>query len=74
MNRWVFEGVEYATRGEMCAARPTKARSARSWNARHDSRSSCTRPTGHDAEHVQQAVIRKMQYLLKLPRNSLTWD
>lgn len=29
---------------------------------------------GHDAEHVQQAIIRKMQYLLKLPRNSLTWD
>ena len=21
MDRWVFEGVEYATRGEMCAAR-----------------------------------------------------
>ncbi len=31
-------------------------------------------PDGHDAEHVRQAVIRKMQYLPKLPRNSLTWD
>ena len=73
MNRWVFEGVEYATRGEMCAARPTKAigtlveRSTRFTILLHPS-------DGHDAEHVQQAVIRKMQYLLKLPRNSLTWD
>ena len=31
-------------------------------------------PDGHDAKHVQQAVIRKMQYLPKLLRNSLTWD
>lgn len=31
-------------------------------------------PDGHDAKHARQAVIRKMQYLLKLPRNSLTWD
>ena len=31
-------------------------------------------PDGHDAEHVRQAVIRKMQYLPKLLRNSLTWD
>ncbi|EPD74721.1 hypothetical protein HMPREF1482_02131 [Bifidobacterium breve HPH0326] len=31
-------------------------------------------PDGHDAKHVRQAVIRKMQYLPKLLRNSLTWD
>ena len=31
-------------------------------------------PDGHDAKHVQQAVIRKMRYLPKLLRNSLTWD
>ena len=31
-------------------------------------------PDGHDAEHVRQAVIREMQYLPKLLRNSLTWD
>ena len=31
-------------------------------------------PDGHDAEHVQQAVIRKMQHLPKPLRNSLTWD
>lgn len=31
-------------------------------------------PHGHDAEHVQQAVIDKMQGLPKLLRNSLTWD
>ena len=31
-------------------------------------------PDGHDAEHVQQAIIDKMQHLPKLLRNSLTWD
>ena len=31
-------------------------------------------PDGHDAEHVQQAIIDKMASLPKLPRNSLTWD
>ena len=31
-------------------------------------------PHGHDAEHVQQAIIDKMQGLPELPRNSLTWD
>ncbi len=31
-------------------------------------------PDGHDAKHARQAVIRKMQYLPKLLRNSLTWD
>ena len=31
-------------------------------------------PDGHDAEHVQQAIIRKMRSLPKLLRNSLTWD
>ncbi|WP_241520241.1 IS30 family transposase [Bifidobacterium catulorum] len=31
-------------------------------------------PDGHDAEHVQQAIINKMRYLPKLLRNSLTWD
>lgn len=31
-------------------------------------------PDGHDAEHVQQAIIDKMQSLPKLLRNSLTWD
>ena len=31
-------------------------------------------PDGHDAGHVQQAVIRKMRSLPKLLRNSLTWD
>ena len=31
-------------------------------------------PDGHDAEHVQQAVIRKMQHLPKPLRNSPTWD
>ncbi len=29
-------------------------------------------PDGHDAEHVQQAIIDKMQHLPKLLRNSLT--
>ena len=31
-------------------------------------------PDGHDSGQVQQAVIRKMQHLPKLMRNSLTWD
>ena len=31
-------------------------------------------PDGHDAEHVQRAIIDKMQGLPELPRNSLTWD
>ncbi len=31
-------------------------------------------PDGHDAEHVQQAIIDKMQHLPELLRNSLTWD
>ena len=31
-------------------------------------------PDGHDAEHVQQAIIDKMRHLPKLLRNSLTWD
>ena len=31
-------------------------------------------PDGHDAEHVQQAIIDKMASLPKLLRNSLTWD
>lgn len=31
-------------------------------------------PDGHDAEHVQQAIIDKMASLSKLLRNSLTWD
>ena len=31
-------------------------------------------PDGHDAEHVQRAIIDKMASLPKLPRNSLTWD
>ena len=31
-------------------------------------------PHGHDAEHVQQAIIDKMASLPELPRNSLTWD
>ena len=31
-------------------------------------------PDGHDAEHVRQAIIDKMQHLPKLLRNSLTWD
>lgn len=31
-------------------------------------------PNGHDAEHVQQAVIDKMGSLPRLLRNSLTWD
>ena len=31
-------------------------------------------PDGHDAEHVQQAIIDKMASLPELPRNSLTWD
>lgn len=31
-------------------------------------------PDGHDAEHVQQAIIDKMRSLPKLLRNSLTWD
>ena len=31
-------------------------------------------PDGHDAEHVQQAVIDKMQHLPRLLRNSLTRD
>ena len=31
-------------------------------------------PDGHDAEHVQQAIIDKMASLSELPRNSLTWD
>lgn len=31
-------------------------------------------PDGHDAEHVQQAVIDKMRHLPGLLRNSLTWD
>ena len=31
-------------------------------------------PDGHDAEHVQDAIIRKMRSLPALLRNSLTWD
>lgn len=31
-------------------------------------------PDGHDAEHVQQAIIDKMQHLPRLLRNSLTRD
>ena len=31
-------------------------------------------PHGHDAEHVQQAIIDKMASLPKLPRNSPAWD
>ena len=31
-------------------------------------------PDGHDAEHVRQAIIDKMQHLPELLRNSLTWD
>ena len=31
-------------------------------------------PHGHDAEHVQRAIIDKMASLPELPRNSLTWD
>ena len=31
-------------------------------------------PDGHDAEHVRQAIIDKMQHLPRLLRNSLTWD
>ena len=31
-------------------------------------------PDGHDAGHVQQAVIDKMRHLPRLLRNSLTWD
>ena len=31
-------------------------------------------PDGHDAEHVQRAIIDKMASLPELPRNSLTWD
>ncbi|PLS25801.1 IS30 family transposase [Bifidobacterium imperatoris] len=31
-------------------------------------------PDGHDAEHVQRAVIERMRDLPKLLRNSLTWD
>lgn len=31
-------------------------------------------PDGHDAEHVQQAIIDKMASLPKLLRDSLTWD
>ena len=31
-------------------------------------------PDGHDAEHVQDAIISKMRSLPALPRNSLTWD
>lgn len=31
-------------------------------------------PDGHDAEHVQQAVIDRMRDLPGLLRNSLTWD
>lgn len=31
-------------------------------------------PDGHDIEHVQQAIIDKMQGLPELLRNSLTWD
>ena len=31
-------------------------------------------PHGHDAEHVQQAIIDKMASLPELLRNSLTWD
>lgn len=31
-------------------------------------------PDGHDSGQVRQAVIRKMQHLPKLMRNSLTWD
>lgn len=31
-------------------------------------------PHGHDAEHVQRAIIDKMQGLPELLRNSLTWD
>ena len=31
-------------------------------------------PDGHDAEHVQRAIIDKMASLPKLLRDSLTWD
>ena len=31
-------------------------------------------PDGHDSEHVQEAVIKKMQRLPRLMLNSLTWD
>ena len=31
-------------------------------------------PDGHDSEHVQEAVIKKMQHLPRLMLNSLTWD
>ena len=31
-------------------------------------------PDGHDAEHVQDAIISKMRTLPALLRNSLTWD
>lgn len=31
-------------------------------------------PDGHDAGQVQQAIVRKMQDLPRLLRNSLTWD
>lgn len=31
-------------------------------------------PDGHDAGKVQEAIIKKMQHLPKLMRNSLTWD
>lgn len=31
-------------------------------------------PDGHDSEHVQEAVVKKMQHLPRLMLNSLTWD
>lgn len=31
-------------------------------------------PDGHTADKVQEAIIKKMQHLPKLMRNSLTWD
>lgn len=31
-------------------------------------------PDGHDSEHVQKAVIKKMRHLPRLMLNSLTWD
>ena len=55
-------------------AAATKAPSARSSSAPPGSSILLHLPDGHDAEHVQQAIIDKMQHLPKLLRNSLTWD
>ena len=53
------------------AAATKRHQHARQGSAPPVARSCCTCPTGHGAEHVQQAIIDKMQHLPKLLRNSL---